>query len=97
MEILEKAIAPDGTSLQIENWNCDYSFKPYGGVIGAYPKSLHSLNGDYAPRRNRTFRLALDFASYSDAKNAFESIARGKSTLNDYREHVRNKQLLECI
>lgn len=61
MKVLQKGIMPNGTVIQIEEWNENYSFMPYGGTIASYPKSKVSHEGSFAPKGNETYRFQFDF------------------------------------
>lgn len=98
MKILEKGIIPDGTKIQIEEWNEDYSFMSYGSTIGAYPTSQVNCGGTWSPKRGETFRFQLDFNSNNEAKKAYMELLNGNKTLKDYRnEFTGHEEYLECI
>jgi len=98
MRILEKGYMPNNTPIQIEDWSEDYSFKPYGSTIGAYPKSNQTLEGQFRPRLNKEFRFQLEFDSYEEALEAIYSLVNGTSELIDYEEHFSGqKEFLVCV
>jgi hypothetical protein len=98
MKILEKAILPTGEHIQIEEWNENYSFIPYGSTIGTYPKSKQTLDGAFSPTINKTFRFQLDFNNHEEALKVFDNLKNGKTKLIDYINHFKGKEeLLFCI
>lgn len=98
MKILEKDITSNGTKIQIEEWNEDYSFMSYVSTIGAYPISQVNCSGTWSPKRGETFRLQLDFKSYDEAKEAYIELINGNKTLKDYKnEFSGHAEDWECI
>lgn len=98
MEILEKGILSNGTDIQIEDWSKDFSFYSYGSTLGTYPKSKQTLEGSFSPNLNESFRFALEFSNYAEAKEAFEKLISGKKKLADYKDNFKgNKEYLKCV
>lgn len=98
MEIMQKGKLPNGTNIQIEDWSKDYSFKSYGSTIAAYPISNHSLDGQFSPKKGRSFRFQLDFKNYEEAQEAFKKLVSGERTLKDYSSNFRgNEEEFDCI
>lgn len=98
MEIIIKGSMQDETSIQIEDWSKDYSFMPYGSMIGAYPISKQTLKGNFSPELGRAFRFQLDFESHEEAQKAFDNLVNGNSKLIDYQDNFSGKQEeLICI
>lgn len=97
MKVIEVGKMPDGTKVQIEDWHEDYEFCEGGSIIGAYPVAKLSLDGQFAPVKNKTFRLALHFDNAEQAKQSFDKLRNGEMSLIDYKDHVNNKKLLECL
>ena len=73
MKVLKRGIMPDGTEIQIEDWNETYSFLSYGSTIGAYPKN----------RYGETFRTSRDFENDKATEKVFEELINGTKTLRD--------------
>lgn len=98
MKVLEKGLMPDGTVIQIEEWNEDYSFMSYGSTIASYPKSKQTMDGSYSPNRNQSYRFQFDFNSYETTKEAFETLLNGSMQLLDYQNNYNGKrEYLECL
>lgn len=98
MKILSKCTMPDGTVIQIEEWNKDYSFMPYGNTLASYPKSKANHKGSFEPKLDKKWRCSFKFDSYSETKNAFENLKSGKSVLSDYKDKFSSKlKYLDCI
>jgi hypothetical protein len=83
---------PDGTAIQLEDWDGDF-------MIGAYPYSKgRSYFVDYGER----FRLSLSkFTDNEEAQQTFESLIAGTESLENLREHywnpVRDSYLMGII
>ncbi len=86
MKIIEKSKMLDGTIIQIEDWQEDYShIKTL--EIGAYPKAKNTSKNGYI-ENNNTFRLSLiNFKSNEEVKNVFEKLKGGITKLEDLQEH----------
>jgi hypothetical protein len=97
MKVLEKGTMPDGTAIQIEEWNETYSFMPFGNVLASYPKSKVSHEGGFAPKGNETYRFSFDFKSNDEAKKAFEELELGTKVLADYKELISIPKYADCI
>jgi hypothetical protein len=95
MKVLEKGIMPNGTPIQIEEWNENYSFMPYGSMIASYPKSKVSHDGSYAPKGNQTYRFSFDTAE--ETKKAYTELISGVKTLTDFKENLSRKEYEDCI
>lgn len=98
MKILDKGKMINNTVIQIEDWSEDYKFMPYGSIIAAYPISKHSLDGQFSPKRGRSFRFQIDFNSYEEAKEVFNKLVTGKKSLTDYKGSFNgDTEHLECV
>jgi len=91
---------PDGTAIQLENWEDSYPSSPsLWWAIGAYPRAKHYSGRMFGPRRNEVFRLTISFHTAPEAVEAFEKLNRGEAELLDYREKFwngeRDAELLE--
>jgi len=84
---------PDGTAIQLENWEDSYPDHPtLWWAIGAYPTSKHESGRLFGPQRGEIFRLTISFESDADAVEAFEKLNRGEATLLDYRDKFWNRE-----
>ena len=84
---------PDGTGIQLENWEDSYPSSPsLWWAIGAYPRSKHESGRLFGPRRGQEFRLTINFATDAEAVEAFEKLNRGDAELLDYRERFWNRE-----
>lgn len=93
MEIIERAIMPNGTEIQLEDWSEDFP-----GVceltIGAYPIAKNT--GKYKLiRGGETFRIAISQNKYQNYTNDdiwadFEALKNGKKSLEDLAAHFWN-------
>lgn len=98
MKIIGKGTMPDGTVIQIEEWNEDYSFMPYGNTLTSYPKSKANHKGSFEPKLDETYRFHFRFDSYSETQVAFDNLISGKNVLSDYKERFSsNLKYLNCI
>jgi len=97
MKILEKGIMPNGTKIQIEEWNENYSFMPYGRTLASYPKSKVSHKGPFSPKGNVVFRCEFDFKSHEEAKEAFNELLAGTKELVDFKENLYYPKYADCI
>lgn len=94
MKILERAIMPNGTEIQLEDWSehntAEYP-NVYGFTIGAYPIAKNTSKNRLIQSRNK-FRLTISSNPYmeytnDDVKNDFEALKTGSKTLEDLSEH----------
>ena len=88
-KILEKAVMPDGTKIQIEDWTEVYPNIITLPMIAAYPKS--KVDATWW-RRGETFRLQLDrnFASATEVEETFQRLQYGVVSLEDLEDHYRD-------
>ena len=97
MKVITSGIMPDGTAIQIEDWNENYSFMPYGSTLVSYSKSKVSHEGQFSPKGNEIYRFQFDFKNEKDCKIAFDKLISGESVLSDYKEFMYNKKYQDCI
>lgn len=97
MKVLQTGIIQNGTHIQIEEWNENYSFISYGSTIASYPKSKASHEGTYAPKGNEIYRFSFDFKSNDETKEAFNNLLSGIKNISDYKENLSDKKYLDCI
>ena len=97
MKILKTGTMKDGTDIQIEEWNEDYSFMPYGNTLATYPKSKVSQEGPYAPKANERYRFDFEFNSHEEAETAYNELIEGTKTLSDFKNQLRNMKYQDCI
>ncbi|WP_372011339.1 hypothetical protein NBRC13296_12265 [Paenibacillus chitinolyticus] len=98
MKILDKGVMPNGTHIQIEDWNENYSFLNYADTLAAYTKSKSTHIGTYAPKAGETYRFSFRFKSTEDALNAYICLLEGKTELSDYKHLMAGKlEYRDCI
>lgn len=97
MKVLRKEVMPNGTAIQIEEWNENYEFMPYGSTIASYPKSKVSHEGSFAPKGNETYRFSFKFKSAEEAKEAFDSLMLGAKVLSDFKDKMDIPKYSDCI
>lgn len=97
MMILKKGKMKDGTAIQIESWNDDYSFMEYGSTIGAYPISKIGYDGQFTPKRGKTWRMQYNFKSNEDAKKVYNELMDGVKTLKDIEDNLHNVNYKDCV
>ena len=97
MKVLEVSSMPCGTKIQIEDWSKDYNFMPKANTLAAYPKSKVSLDGQFAPKLNKPFRVSFNFDSESEAKQAFYELEAGTKRLINFKENINNPRKIQCI
>jgi hypothetical protein len=97
MKILAKGTMPNGTAIQIEEWNENYDFMAYGSTLATYPKSKASHKGAYSPKANETYRFEFDFNSERETREAFSGLTSGAKTLVDYKVSISRKEYADCI
>lgn len=97
MKVIEKAIIPDGTEIQLEDWsehNTEEYPNLYGLQIGAYPIAKHTGKYRLIEDRN-TFRLTIAMNEYSGYSNKevkldFEALKNGEKRLEELSSHFWN-------
>lgn len=97
MKVLLEGVMPNGTPIQIEEWNENYSFVPYGSTIASYPKSKMSHEGSFAPKGNQVYRFQFNFNSDDEAKTAFNDLLSGVKALSDFKDKMYNPKYADCI
>lgn len=97
MKVLTKDNMQDGTLIQIEEWNENYSFMPYGRTLATYPISKGNHRGSFSPKLDQKFRCEFEFDSHEEAKSAFNELLTGNKTLLDYADFLRDRKYQDCI
>jgi hypothetical protein len=97
MKVLKTGIMPNGTHIQIEEWNENYSFMPYGSTIASYPKSKMSHDGAFSPKGNQVYRFDFNFESEQETKCIFDSLLNGEKGLADIKTNLNRKEYADCI
>lgn len=97
MKVLLKGKMQDGTDIQIEEWNENYKFIPYGSTLASYPISKISLQGQFSPKANEKYRIGFNFKSEEETKQAFDNLLTGKNNLADYKENITDLRYKDCI
>lgn len=86
MKILEQAEMPDGTIIQIEDWQEDF-LHIKNLEIGAYPKAKNTSRNGWV-KTNETFRLDLtNFKSNTEVREIFSKLQKGEEKLENLQEH----------
>ena len=99
MEILDRAVMPDGTKIQLEDWHSENTEKYpdlHGYIIGAYPIAKNT-NKRGLIKTGERFRLCIDrneYAKYTDdmVLADYEALKNGTKTLADLRELFWNRE-----
>lgn len=90
--IVDKSILPDGTEIQLEDWNAYNTTDHHAGwQIGAYPIAKKSF-GAYC-QKGKPFRLTIySHKDYTDdmLKTDYKALKNGTKTLADLRKHFWN-------
>ena len=97
MKVLKTGIMPNGTQIQIEEWNENYSFIPYASTLASYPKSKVSHEGAFAPKGNEIYRFQFNFKTEEEADKAFQDLLTGTKTLTDFRTNINTPKYRDCI
>lgn len=97
MKVLERGTMPNGTHIQIEEWNENYNFMPYGSTLATYPKSKMSHAGSFAPKGNENYRFSFEFETNEEAQTAFNDLKEGNKELSDFKMFMRDKKYIDCI
>lgn len=97
MKVIEKAVMPNGTEIQLEDWS-DKNTKEhpdlYGLCIGAYPIAKNT--GKYRwIESGDNFRLSIHSNHYrnytnDDVKADFEALKSGEKSLEDLADNFWN-------
>ena len=92
MKIIEHAITPDGTEINLEDW----SHNNTGLTIAAYPVAKNSGVYDWV-RKGEQFRISIPQNKYTDYYNDdvrvdFEALKNGTKTLEDLAVHFWNRE-----
>lgn len=90
MEIIERAVMPNGTEIQLEDWSSQNTLEYpnlYGLAIGAYPIAKNTGKGRWVESGKR-FRLTISYNNHSgysndDVKADFTALKNGKKHLED--------------
>lgn len=97
MEVLKVSSMPDGTKIQLEDWSDDYDFIPPSSTLAAYPKSQVDKEGQFAPKKGRTLRVSFNFPTSELTEQAFNDLETGNKQLIEFKEHINNPEIIECI
>lgn len=88
MKVIERAVMPNGTEIQLEDWRENNTKKYpdlYGLTIGAYPIAKNTGKHRWIESGN-TFRLSIPMNQYSGYTNDgvkvdFEALKNGEKSL----------------
>ena len=97
MKIIKKGVMPDGTEIQLENWNIDYEFNPAFSIIAAYAKSKMTLDGPFAPKAGELRRFEFNFKDAAETEMVFNALSSGEKTLADYKDKLYHPKYADCI
>ena len=97
MKILKTGTMKDGTHIQIEEWQENYSFMPYSATIASYPISKYTYEGSFAPKAGERVRFAFNFFSQEETERIFNELIEGKKTLSDIIDYMDNPKYKKCI
>jgi hypothetical protein len=90
MKVLDRAVTPDGTKIQIEDWKETYSFCNIYD-IGTYPIAKNTSKYRWV-EGGKEFRLTLTrFNSNEESKQAFADLISGAKTITDFADHFYNR------
>lgn len=97
MKVLHVGTLKCGTKVQLERWESDAHLNIPIDIVAAYPKALETMSGQFAPKRGRTFRLAIQFENQQEAEQAYGCLLNGDASLLDYVDDFREKELVKCL
>ena len=97
MKVIDRAVMPNGTKIQLEDWS-EYNSAEYptlyGYEIGAYPEAQRTSKGHMIHGGER-FRLSISqnlYAGYTDEMvlKDYEALKSGEKSLEDLAAHFWN-------
>ena len=99
MQIIDKAVMPDGTQIQLEDWYSENTEKYpdlHEYTIGAYPIAKNTGRFSWI-RKGEMFRLDISRNEYVKYTNDmvfadYEALKNGTKTLADLRKHFWNRE-----
>ena len=100
MKVIERGIMPDGTGIQIENWQDSYpNSHTLNDTLASYPTAqrTNKRNSPFGAVWGQSFRLAFRFKSEEQARKAFEQLANGEKTLKDFAKYAEPNSDIDCI
>jgi hypothetical protein len=97
MKVIKEGKMPDGTDIQIEDWNENYDFYPYSSTIAVYTKSKWTLDGDFAPKAGELYRFQFNFNDAAETETAFDALLNGEKAFADYIDKLNNRKHAACI
>ena len=97
MKVLENAVMPDGTKIQLEEWHENYDFMPYADGIAAYPVSKANHKGSFSPKYGERYRAGFHFDSTDLAREAFYNLKSGNAVLKDYAKYLWCPEYADCL
>ena len=88
-KIVERALMPDGTKIQIEDWSEVYPTVYPIQMIAAYPKAKRE---GWWVRRNESFRLEIScgFESNDEVRKYFDGLVGGTVKLEDLIDYYKD-------
>lgn len=97
MEVIEVKQMPCGTKVQLEEWSKSYPSLKAVHMIACYPISRVHSEKQFGPFKNQTFRLSLQFERQSEARQALNDLAEGKTDIKDYKSNAWDKELFNYL
>ena len=96
MRVVKKATTPAGVLIQVEDWREDYPALNLI-MIAAYPVSLYTFPGDFAPTVGKPFRTGFCFRAMDDADSVFSDLESGKKKLADIVDRMDRREYKRAI
>lgn len=97
MKVIERAVMPNGTEIQLEDWsehNIEDFPNLYGLQIGAYPAAKNTGKCRWI-EGGQTFRLTIAMNEYADYANKdvrkdYKALKNGEKSLEELASHFWN-------
>ncbi len=96
-EITKRGEMPDGTKIQVENWEPVYPGLSEPFYCVAYPISKANCTGCFAPKTGEKFRAAFSFPTLKAAETVFNALKTGTAQLENYIEYIDNYMHIPAI
>ena len=98
MIVLIKGKTKEGYPIQIEEWNENYSFIPYGSTLAVYKPSRSTHNkGQFSPKAGEVVRLQFDFDTPEETMQKFNDITDGLLSLTEIADYLWKQDYRDCI
>ena len=96
-EITQRGEMPDGTKIQVENWESVYPGLSEPFYCVAYPISKANCAGYFAPKTGEKFRAAFSFPTLKAAETVFNALKTGTAQLENYIEYIDDYMYITAI